>query len=99
MRAYSQDYLNDVVLTNPMPEASHRECLQLLANACRCVIRENEDGKIMIVANFAIVIDPIDLNVSTNGSSIWSNPSNILIGTNIVYADMTKNFLKADGSM
>lgn len=96
---FIDDYLNDVVLTNPMPEAPHRECLQLLANACRCVIRENENGRIMIVANFAIVLDPDDLIVSTNDSSAWSKPSNILIGTSVVYADMTQNFLKADGSM
>lgn len=96
---FIDDYLNDVVLTNPMPEASHRECLQLLANACRCVIRENEDGRIMLVANFAIVLDPDELIVSTNDSAAWSKPSNIIVGTSVVYADMTKNFLKADGSM
>ena len=96
---FIDDYLNDVVLTNPMPEASHRECLQLLANACRCVIRENEDGRIMLVANFAIVLDPDDLIVSANDSAAWSKPGNIIVGTSIVYADMTKNFLKADGSM
>lgn len=96
---FIDDYLNDVVLTNPMPEAPHRECLQLLANACRCIIRENEDGRIMLVANFATVIDPDDLIVSTNDSAAWSKPSNIIVGTSVVYADMTQNFLKADGSM
>ena len=96
---FIDDYLNDVVLTNPMPEASHRECLQLLANACRCIIRENENGRIMLVANFATVLDPDDLIVSTNDAAAWSKPSNIIIGTSVVYADMTQNFLKADGSM
>lgn len=96
---FIDDYLNDITLTNPMPESSHRECLQLLANACRCIIRENENGRIMIVANFATVLDPDALIVSTNDAAAWSKPSNIVVGTNVAYADMTQNFLIADGSM
>lgn len=96
---YIDEYLYDVTLTNPMPVGPHKECLQLLANACRCIIRQDENGRIMIKANFANVLDPDDLTVSTNGTTKWSKPSNILIGSGIVYADMTKDFLKADGSM
>lgn len=96
---YIDEYLNDVVITNPMPVATHRECLQLLANACRCIIRQDEDGKILIRANFATVLDPDDLIVTTNGAMAWSKPANILLGSGIVYADMTKNFMKADGGM
>lgn len=96
---FIDDYLYDLVLTNPMPELTHKECLQLLANACRCIIRQDEKGKIIIRANFATVLDPTDYEVTTNGVAEWSKPSNILIGTRIVYADMTKDFFKADGSM
>lgn len=96
---FIDDYLNDVVLTNPMPIGTHKSCLQLLANACRCVIRQNEYGKIMILANFANVLDPDDLKVTTNGHTKWSKPDNILIGSDKVYAELTKDFLKADGKM
>lgn len=96
---FIDDYLNDVVLTNPMPIGSHKECLQLLANACRCILRQNENGRIMIQANFATVLDPDDLTVSTNGTTEWSKPSNVLLGTDVVYAELTQDFLKADGSM
>lgn len=96
---YIDEYLQDIALTNPMPEGSHKECLQILANACRCIIKQDEYGKIMIVANFANVLDPDDLILSTNGVTEWSKPNNILVGTNVVYADMTRDFLKADGSM
>ena len=96
---YIDDYLNDVVLINPMPEATHRECLQILANACRCIIRQDENGRIMIKANFATVLDPEDLQVATNGVSDWSKPENIFVGTSVAYADMTQEFLKADGEM
>ena len=96
---FIDDYLQDIELTNPMPEATHKECLQLLANACRCIIKQDENGKILIRANFATVLDPEDFTIETNGVADWSKPSNILVGTRIEYADMTKNFFKADGSM
>ena len=93
------EYLKDVVLENPMPIASQRECLQLLANACRCKIYQDFIGRIVIKANFATVIDPDDLSISTNGVASWSHPENILYGSEYVYADMTQNFMKTDGTM
>lgn len=96
---YIDDYLNDVLLNNPMPEGTHKECLQILANACRCIMGQDENGKITIRANFANVLDPDDLNVETNGVSEWSKPDNLFIGTSVVYADMTQNFMKTDGTM
>ncbi len=96
---YIDEYLRDVPLHNPMPSGTHKECLQLLANACRCIIRQDQNGVIRIVANFANVLDPTDLSVSTNGVVDWSKPENVLIGTDVVYADLTQDFFKADGSM
>lgn len=96
---FIDDYLNDVTLKNPMPVGTHKACLQLLANACRCIIRQNENGRIMIMANFATVLDPDDLTVSTNGVAEWSKPDNVLIGSGMVYADLTKDFMKANGAM
>lgn len=93
------DYLEDVVLYNPMPEGTHKECLQLLANASRSIIRQDENGKITIRANFSNVLDPDDLYLETNGVSHWSKPENLFVGTSFVYADMTQNTMKADGSM
>lgn len=93
------DYLEDIVLNNPMPAGTHKECLQILANACRCIIRQDENGKVIIRANFANVLDPEDFSVKTNGIAGWSKPNNLLVGTSIVYADMTQDFVKADGNM
>lgn len=97
---YSLDeYLHNVILNNPMPKENHKTCLQLLANACRCIIRQDEYGRIIIRANFANIIDSDNVDVSTNGHTKWSTPSNIIKGSKVVYADLTRNFLKADGKM
>ena len=97
---YSLDeYLHNVILNNPMPKENHKTCLQLLANACRCIIRQDEYGRIIIRANFANIIDSDNVDVSTNGHTKWSTPSNIIKGSKVVYADLTRDFLKADGKM
>ena len=96
---YIDEYLRDVPLHNPMPNGTHKECLQLLANACRCIIRQDENGVIQIRANFANVIGPTEIIVTNNGVASWSKPQNVLTGTNIVYADMTKNFFGMNGTM
>ena len=96
---FIDEYLNDVIINNPMPVGTHKSCLQLLANACRCVIKQDANGKTMIVANFANVLDPDDLTVSTNGVAEWSNVQNVLHGSEVVYAELTQDFIKTDGSM
>lgn len=96
---FIDEYLRDVPLHNPMPNGTHKECLQILANACRSIIRQDENGRIQVVANFATVLDPDDLQIETNGVTEWSAPDNLLLGTSVVYAEMSKDFLRADGAM
>lgn len=91
--------LKDITITNPLPESSHAECLQLIANAGRCILFQNAAGKICLKANFANVLDPDEMVVEAEGASAWSKPENVLIGSNYVYADMTKDFFSLDGSM
>lgn len=88
--------LKDVTLTNPIPEMSHKEALQIVANVCRCVVKQDVDGKIVIKPNFANIIEPTDIAISSNSEAEWSKIENILVGSSYVYADMTKNFFKLD---
>lgn len=90
-------YLNDVILTAPMPPATHKECLQVLSNACRCTCFQSYDGKIMVMPNFAIVIEPDDIDVRVNKQARWSNARNVLVGATEQYGDVTQNFLSAKG--
>lgn len=92
------DCLRDITLHNPMPKQPHRECLQLLCNATRCVFYQDEDGRVVIKANFANVIDPEDMTATSNAQSWWSNATNVLYGGNNVYADLTRHFMRVDGS-
>lgn len=93
------DCLTDITLTNPMPEATHKECLQLLCNATRCILTENYEGKVVIKANFANVIEPDDVTITATLGSAWSQSKNLLTGSTYVYADLTRGFTKVDGSM
>lgn len=93
------EYLMDVTLTNPMPIGTHKECLQILSNACRCILFENTRGQIVIRASFAYVIEPEDILVESTGDAPWSKSQNVIDGDNIVYADMTRNFFPTDGSL
>lgn len=83
------EYLRDVTITAPIPSGTHKECLQVLANACRCIIRQNTDGRIVIVANFANVIDPDDIEKTVTSATSWSNADNIMESDNVEYATMS----------
>lgn len=91
--------LKDVTIKNPLPEVSCAQCLQLIANAGRCILFQNRNGQVCIRANFATVLDPEDFKITTTSQASWSKPNNIMIGSNYVYADMTRNLFSTDGSM
>ena len=46
------NYLKKVVVHNPMPVVTHKECLQIIANAGRSVVMVNRDGIIMLKSSF-----------------------------------------------
>lgn len=96
---YVDTYLKTIQINNPMPKGTHKECLQILANACRCIVRQDENGVTKIVPNFAVIFDPKEMLIDTNGVAEWSKPKNIVDGVTAEYADMTLNHTKANGSM
>ena len=91
--------LRDVTVNNPIPEVSCAQALQLIANAGRCIVCQDRDGLIVFKANFATVIEPDDIQVTSDTDTAYSNPHNTLLGVDYVYADFTRNFFSADGSM
>lgn len=93
------DCLQDIIIKNPMPEKTHAECLQLIANAGRCILRQTSDGVISFIANFENITDPSQLRITTNSQAPWSKPDNVRSGASCVYSDMTSNFFSANGTM
>lgn len=52
-RTYWLDnYLKDVLVSNPMPAVTHKEALQLIANAGRCILYQDRAGKIILKSSF-----------------------------------------------
>lgn len=49
---YIDEYLRAVKIKNPIPVVTHREALQLLSNAGRCLLYQDEKGKIVIRSSF-----------------------------------------------
>lgn len=92
---YLDPYLKKLYTNNPMPRVQHKEALQIIANACRCVLTQSRDGKIQIKSNFMP-----SASVSTNGEESYSNAANVLSESDKAeYATLAQNYTPVDGSM
>lgn len=93
------NYLAAVTLNNPIEPTSHKEALQVIANACRCYVTQDYNGKVIVRPNFVLVVEPEDIQVSDdNTGTAYSKVDNVLVGSTDVYGDFTQNFIRADGS-
>ena len=70
---YIDPRLKTLYTKNPMPRVKHKEALQIIANACRCVLTVSRDGKIQIKSNFV----PEAMATSTDGTT-FSHVENII---------------------
>lgn len=71
-------YLKGIKIYNPLPIVKHSEALQLIANACRCVMYQNRDGKLTIKHSFSAKRLP-DMTVSANQEHALSRVEKIAI--------------------
>lgn len=100
-REYDLDtYLKTVIVYNPLPCVTHKECLQIIANAGRCKVYIDRQGKIGIQAAFTTVINPERMKVESSSAAEYSDlPSVVLNRVKYEYADMAEDHFRADGSM
>lgn len=100
-RAYDLDeYLRKVTVYNPLPCVSHKECLQIIANAGRCKLYQDRKGIIRIQAAFVTVISPERMVVQSGDATPWSSlPSVVSSATKYEYATMSLDHWRADGTM
>lgn len=66
-------YLKNVTVYNPLPVCTHKEAIQIIANAGRCVILFNRRGQIQMKSAFIP-----DVAVSAENEESWSNAAGIL---------------------
>lgn len=92
---YIDPRLKKLYTKNPLPRVKHKEALQIIANACRCVLSQTRLGKIQIKSNFVP-----DAEAQSNGETRFSNVRNILDGTDKdEYASLNTEYTVADGTM
>lgn len=87
-------YLRSVIVQNPVPVATHREALQLIANAGRCIFYQDREGKLYVKSSFIP-----DMTASSDNQEEYSKVSNILTPeTKEKYASGMLDYARADGS-
>mgnify|MGYP007047905893 CR=1 FL=1 len=92
---YIDPSLKNLFSCNPIPKVSQKEALQIIANACCCVLTQSRSGRIQIKSNYTP-----ELSVSDNGGESYSDSENITERTNtLTYASLCEDFTTVDGGM
>lgn len=92
---YIDPRLKKLYTKNPIPRVQHKEALQIIANACRCVLTQTRFGAIQIKSNFMP-----GASITSNGETSFSNVANVLKDSpKDEYATLATNYTPVDGSM
>lgn len=92
---YIDPRLRKLYTKNPIPKVKHKEALQIIANACRCVLTQNRNGIIQIKSNFIP-----SSTITSNGEETYSNVANVLNDSKKdEYASLSMNYTVVDNSM
>lgn len=92
---YIDPRLKKLYSNNPIPRVKYKEALQIIANACRCVLTQSRDGKVQIKSNFMP-----SASIATNGEETYSNAANVLTDApKVEYATLAGNYTPTDGTM
>lgn len=92
---YLDSYLQKVIVYNPLPNVTHKEALQIIANAGRCIMDYDRYGKIRIYSAFIP-----NFSTTSNGTEYYSNVRSIdNKSQKNRYATYEKNYWFADGKM
>lgn len=92
---YIDPQLKRLYTKNPLPRVKHKEALQIIANACRCVLSQTRLGTIQIKSSFVP-----EAAASAATQAPYSNVENIMNSeVKDEYASLSTNYTTADGSM
>lgn len=92
---YLDPQLKELYTKNPIPRVKHKEALQIIANACRCVLSQSRVGTIQIKSSFIP-----EVSVRTETEADYSNIENILNDSvKDEYASLAPNYTTVGGAM
>lgn len=93
-RYWLDPYLKTIVVYNPLPVITHKECLQLIANAGRCVLSQNRDGIIMLKSSFRP-----DISISANQTAQYGDIQKVLEDVPYnEYSAFENDYMLSDGT-
>ena len=89
------DYLKKVITHNPLPVENHKNLLQLIANAARCVLYEDRTGIVSLQTSFM----PELTSITDNGHTEYSDVEGVLekFVVHSSYATTEQDFTYVDG--
>lgn len=90
-------YLERITLYNPLPLTTHKNCLQLIANATQSILYEDRQGTVVIESSFT----PEITSVVYQGASDFSDTETIITeeGSSTNYASLERLYNKVDGTL
>lgn len=92
---YLDPRLKNLYTKNPLPRVKCKEALQIIANACRCVLTQSRDGMVQIKSNFAP-----EASIVSNGEAPYSTVSAVLNNdAKAEYATLATGYTVVDGGM
>lgn len=92
---YIDPRLKNLYSKNPIPRVKHKEALQIIANACRCVLSQTRSGAIQIKSNFTT-----ESTISSNGEAPYSSVTSVLNSSEKdEYGTFATNYTTANGDM
>lgn len=92
---YIDPQLKTLFTKNPLPRVKHKEALQIIANACRCVLSQTRLGKVQIKSNFVP-----EAAASTDSEAAYSNIASIMDGSDKdEYGSLATNYTTVGGTM
>ena len=92
---YIDPRLKRLYTKNPLPRVQHKEALQIIANACRCVLSQTRQGTPQIKSAF----NP-EASVSVNAEAPFSHIESVLNkSTKDEYGTLATNYTTVNGGM
>lgn len=92
---YIDPRLKNLYSKNPIPRVTHKEALQIIANACRCTLSQTRYGTVQIKSNFTP-----EVSISVNEQETYSKIANVLKSDEKdEYASLATDYITADGTM